>query len=94
MKKSATLVNTSRGPVVDEKALTEALKRGDIWGAGLDVFEREPKIEKELLSLENVVLLPHIGSASFETRLKMAMTAAANLVQGLKGNKPDHLVVG
>lgn len=92
MKRNAILVNTSRGPVVDEKALAEALKNKEIWGAGLDVYENEPKIEKKLFDLENVVLLPHIGSASHETRLKMAMTAATNLVQGLRGEKPDNLV--
>ena len=92
MKKDAILVNVSRGPVVDELALAEALEGGDIWAAGLDVYEREPEIEERLLSLDNVVLLPHIGSATYETRLKMAMMAANNLVQGLSGQKPDNLV--
>jgi len=77
---------------VDEKALAGALRNGEIWGAGLDVYEREPEIEERLLPLENVVLLPHIGSASYDTRLKMAMTAAKNLVQGLSGKKPENLV--
>ena len=92
MKQDAILVNVSRGPVVDELALAEALEEGQIWAAGLDVYEREPEIEERLLSLDNVVLLPHIGSATYETRLKMAMMAAKNLIQGLSGQKPDNLV--
>jgi glyoxylate reductase len=92
MKKSAILVNVARGPIVEEKALAEALARGDLWGAGLDVYEREPEIEARLLELDNVVLLPHIGSATYETRLRMAMTAARNLVQGLQGERPDNLI--
>lgn len=88
MKKQAILVNVSRGPVVEEKALAEALEKGDLWGAGLDVYENEPEIEEKLLSLDNVVLLPHIGSASYETRLKMSMMAAKNLVHVLSGKKP------
>ncbi len=93
IKKDAILINVARGPIIDEKALAEALERNLIWGAGLDVYEREPEVEERLLSLNNVVLLPHIGSASYETRLKMAMMAARNLVQGLKGERPDNLVV-
>ncbi len=92
MKKDAILVNVSRGSVVDELALAEALEEGQIWAAGLDVYEREPEIEERLLSLDNVVLLPHIGSATYETRLKMAKMAAKNLIQGLSGQKPDNLV--
>lgn len=92
MKKDAILINAARGPIVDEKALADALEKKQIWGAGLDVYEKEPDIEKKLLSLENAVLLPHIGSATYETRLKMAMIASRNLVQGLKGEKPDNLV--
>jgi glyoxylate reductase len=92
MKKEGMLVNVSRGPVVDEKALADALENKMIWGAGLDVYEKEPEIEEKLLSLDNCVLLPHIGSATYETRLKMAMTAAKNLIQGLSGEKPDNLV--
>lgn len=92
MKKSAILVNVSRGPVVDEKALADALERRDIWAAGLDVYEREPEIEERLLMLDHVVLLPHIGSATFETRIRMSMMAARNLVQGLAGESPDNLV--
>jgi len=92
LETDAILINTSRGSIIDEKALVTALEQGKLWGAGLDVYEREPEIEERLLSLENVVLLPHIGSASYETRLKMAMMAARNLVQGLQGKKPDNLI--
>jgi len=92
MKKEAILVNVSRGPVVDERALAEALEKRNIWAAGLDVYEREPEIEERLLALDNVVLLPHIGSATFETRIRMATMAAKNLVQGLAGDTPDNLI--
>jgi glyoxylate reductase len=92
MKKEAILVNVSRGPVVDEGALAEALEKKWIWAAGLDVYEREPEIEDRLLSLDNVVLLPHIGSATFETRIRMAMMAAKNLVQGLTGQTLNNLI--
>ncbi len=92
MKKEAVLLNVARGPVIDEEALAEALEKRQIWGAGLDVYEREPEIEEKLLSLDNVILLPHIGSATFETRKKMAMMAASNLVQGLSGQRPDNLI--
>ncbi len=93
MKKDAILINVARGPIVDEAALAEALEKRRLWGAGLDVYEKEPQVENALLQLENVVLVPHIGSATFETRLKMCMMAARNLVQGLKGDRPDNLVV-
>ncbi len=73
MKCSAYLVNTSRGPVIDEAALAEALETGEIAGAGLDVFEREPLVEDRLLACENVVLAPHLGSATLETREEMGM---------------------
>ncbi len=92
MKKDAVLVNVARGPIVDEAALAEALAAGRLWGAGLDVYEREPEIEEKLLGLENVVLLPHIGSATYAARLRMAMTAARNLVQGLRGEIPENLI--
>jgi len=86
MKRSAVLVNTARGPVVDEAALVEALKSGEIYAAGLDVFEEEPKIHPGLLELENAVLLPHLGSATHETRGKMAEIAAQNIVNRFKGD--------
>lgn len=92
MKKTAYLINTSRGPVVDEAALVEALKSEKIAGAGLDVFEKEPEIHPSLLELENVVLLPHIGSATIETRSKMAEMSANNLVAMLKGEMPPNCV--
>jgi glyoxylate reductase len=93
MKKSAILINTARGGIVNEEALYEALKNGVIWAAGLDVFEEEPvDIEHPLLSLPNVVALPHIGSASIRTRTLMAELACQNLLLGLDGEQPLHLV--
>jgi glyoxylate reductase len=92
MKTDAVLVNVARGPIVDENALADALAAGTLWGAGLDVYEREPEIEEKLFSLDNVILLPHIGSATYAARLKMAMTAARNLMQGLSGETPDNPV--
>ena len=92
LKKTAILINVSRGPIVEEGALADALEKGTIWGAGLDVYEDEPAIHPKLFGLDNIILLPHIGSATQETRLKMAFTAAKNLVQGLRGEKPDNLV--
>lgn len=92
MKKTAILINVARGPIVEEKALVEALEKGQIWGAGLDVYEHEPEIEPRLLRLKNVVLLPHIGSATYETRKKMCFLAIDNLLRGLRGEKPAHLV--
>ena len=92
MKPSAILINTTRGPVVDEEALVEALRAGQIGGAGLDVFEREPQIHPGLLSLPNVVLAPHIASASRQTRLRMVELAAENLLAALSGQIPPNLV--
>jgi len=92
MKKTAYLINTSRGPIVDEAALALALKNGIIAGAALDVFENEPAVDPELLKLQNAVLTPHIASATNETRTKMATMAAQNLVDGLNGNKPTNLL--
>jgi glyoxylate reductase len=88
MKRSAIVINTSRGPVIDEAALVEALRNGVIAGAGMDVYEYEPKLTPGLAQLENVVLLPHIGSASIATRSKMAEIAARNVVAFFAGQKP------
>jgi len=88
MKKTAVLVNTARGPVVDEAALAQALQQGEIFAAGLDVFEEEPKVHPELLKCENAVIIPHLGSASWETRSRMAEIAATNIVKVLQGEKP------
>jgi glyoxylate reductase len=90
MRPDAFLINTSRGPVVDETALCAALQNGAIKGAGLDVYEDEPNITPGLLELDNVVLLPHVGSATIETRTKMARMAADNLLAGLAGQMPPN----
>jgi len=92
MKRTAYLINTSRGPVVNEEALVEAIQSKEIAGAGLDVFEKEPHIHPGLLSLPNVVLLPHIGSATIETRTRMATMAADNLTAMMKGEQPPNQV--
>jgi glyoxylate reductase len=92
MKSTAILVNTARGPVVDEEALVEALSSGQIAGAGLDVFEKEPQITPNLAGLANVVLAPHIGSATGETRLRMATLAVTNLIEMLAGERPANVV--
>ncbi|WP_041076041.1 glyoxylate reductase [Thermotoga caldifontis] len=92
MKKEAYLINTARGPVVDEKALVKALKEGWIKGAALDVFENEPEIEPELLTLDNVVLAPHIASGSYATRSKMSIMVAENIIKALNGEVPPNLV--
>jgi glyoxylate reductase len=88
MKRTAYLVNTTRGPVVDESALAWALKNRMIAGAALDVYEREPEVHADLLTLENVVLAPHLGSATIETRTAMADLAARNLIAVLTGEPP------
>jgi len=93
MKKTAVLVNTSRGPVVNQEALYIALKEGELSAAGLDVFEEEPvKASDPLLTLDNVTAVPHIGSATHGARSAMARLAAENLVAGLKGERPPHVV--
>lgn len=92
MKPTAMLINTARGPIVDEKALVGALQSGTIAGAGLDVFENEPAVEPELLTMEQVVLLPHIASASLKTRTLMATMASDNLVAHVHGQVPPNIV--
>ena len=93
MKETAYLINTSRGPVVDENALADALRDGVITGAGLDVFETEPvSHDSPLLGLDNIVLTPHLASGSIETRTKMATTAATNIVSALQGRVPPNIV--
>jgi len=92
MKKSAILINTSRGPVVEEKALTWALREKVIAAAGLDVFEFEPDVSRELLKLENVVVTPHIASATYETRETMSRIAAQNIIDVFEGRTPQGLV--
>jgi len=92
MKKSAYLINTARGPVVDEAALVDALRNNAIAGAGLDVFEHEPKVHEGLLGLDNAVLIPHLGSATVETRTAMATTAATNSLAVLAGKSAPNLV--
>jgi len=92
MKRTATLVNTSRGPVIDEAALAEALRKGTIFAAGLDVYEREPAVPVELRELPNAVLAPHLGSATVNTRVAMGMLAVDNLLAALAGRRPPALV--
>jgi glyoxylate reductase len=92
MKPTAYLINTSRGPVVDESALVEALKDRRIAGAGLDVYEREPLMADGLAECDNAVLLPHLGSATFETRSRMSRIAAENVIAVLEGRRPPNLV--
>ena len=92
MKSSAILINIARGPIVDEPALIEALQNGTIRGAGLDVYEKEPLSDSPLFKLSNAVTLPHIGSATTETRQAMADLAYTNLRAALLGEKPQNLV--
>ncbi|WP_026693112.1 2-hydroxyacid dehydrogenase [Peribacillus kribbensis] len=94
MKKTAVLINTARGGIVNEHDLYHALKEGEIWSAGLDVFEEEPvALDHPLLTLPNVTAIPHIGSASIQTRTRMAELAAENLLLALKQRTPKHVVV-
>ena len=92
MKPTAILINTARGPIIDEQTLISALKEHKIAGAGLDVYENEPVIPEELIKLSNVILLPHIGSASYETRTKMALLAAENAIAVIEGKNPPARV--
>ena len=92
MKEGAILVNTARGPIVDETALVAALSSKRLRGAGLDVHAKEPAIHPGLLAFSNVVLLPHLGSATFETRLAMARLACEEIVRFARGEPPLHPV--
>jgi glyoxylate reductase len=92
MKRGAFIINTARGPIIDEEALCDALQSGHLGGAGLDVYEGEPVVNPRLRSMRNVVLAPHIGSATFETRSAMARIAATEVYRFLRGQKPLHAV--
>ncbi len=92
MKPGAYLINSSRGDVIDEAALVDALRNGTIAGAGLDVYEGEPQVSPELLAMENVVPLPHLGSATTETRVAMGMTVLDNAEAFFAGQTPPNRV--
>jgi lactate dehydrogenase-like 2-hydroxyacid dehydrogenase len=92
MKPSAFVINTARGPVVDEEAMVQALQAGRLAGAGLDVFENEPRVHPALMAMDSVTLMPHVASATGETRLRMAQLAATNLLAALRGERPPNLV--
>lgn len=92
MKKSAFLINTSRGAVISESDLTQALQEKEIAGAGLDVYENEPQVTPELTQFPNVVLTPHLGTGTIETRIKMALKASDNVIKILKGKMPKYIV--
>jgi glyoxylate reductase len=92
MKNTAVLINTARGPIIHEKALVKALSERWIFGAGLDVYEEEPRLSEGLKGLDNVVLQPHTGSGTIETRTKMALMAAENMIIGLKGGVPPNCI--
>jgi glyoxylate reductase len=93
MKRGAYLINTSRGPLVDEEALCDALDSGHLRGAALDVYEHEPRVSSRLIAMNNVVIVPHIGSATEETRTAMARIAATDVRRFLRGETPLHVVV-
>ena len=92
MKRTAILINAARGPLIDERALVTALREKIIWGAGLDVFENEPELEAGLSALENVVIVPHIASATIETRIAMGEIAVGNVLSVLKGERPQTCI--
>lgn len=92
LRPTAVLINTSRGPVVDEEALAEALEQGQLFGAGVDVYEHEPQVHPRLLAAPHAVLLPHIGSASTQTRVRMGRLAAQGVCEVLAGGRPANLV--
>jgi len=94
MKKTACLIHTARGKVVDDRALVDALREGQLAGAALDVYENEPEITKGMIDLDNLILLPHIGSASTDTRNRMALLVADNVLEALAGKQPRTLVPG
>ena len=93
MKKTALLINTSRGAVIDEVALVDALKNSVIRGAAIDVFENEPVLTSGLINLQNIILTPHIGSATEKTRESMSVAAAENIIDFFEGRTPARLVV-
>ncbi|KKQ82741.1 MAG: D-isomer specific 2-hydroxyacid dehydrogenase NAD-binding protein, partial [Candidatus Woesebacteria bacterium GW2011_GWA1_38_8] len=92
MKHGVIIVNTARGPIVDEHALVDGLREGKVGGAGLDVFETEPNINPELIGMENVILTPHIASATWEAREKMGQLAVDAILKTLSGEIPENLV--
>ena len=92
MKPSAFVINAARGPIVDEEALVQALQAGRRAGAGLDVFEDEPRVHPALIAMDDVTLSPHVGSATADTRLRMATLASENLLAALRGERPPNLV--
>ena len=92
MKKSAYLINTSRGPIIDEHALVEALQNNVISGAAIDVYENEPALASGLAECENVIITPHIASATQETRQAMSVLAAQNIIDALEGRTPANLI--
>jgi glyoxylate reductase len=93
MKPDAFIINTARGEVIDEAALARALRAGQLAGAGLDVFEREPKVNPELVGLPNVILLPHMGSATLEGRVEMGEKVIINIKTFADGHKPPDRVI-